>query len=322
MIFCRLLNNIVEYFSTHKLLIFTLLISLLNFLHCINNGVFTLEDYDINSYWIIALVFIIGIIVGAKSTGRTYYTSKILSCDLVESKRTYWFDKNWVRVVSSCSGLISLVICVIILAVYCPKNSIDIDYLGAITGIISLAVAIFVGTQIYQSFNLKKDIDEQNKKLLADSKESFSSSISMLKEQICRIQKESNGKFDAIKSYIDGKIQKERDRNFLIEEMRIAQEYSKRGEFDDAFRFYCGTARDAYNQKEHTIMDIALFNAETIMDSYGESFEPRKAKGFYKSIEDVFGEIGTSQAVGLKEFAKRIYNSDFSNNVSVNSEQQ
>ena len=36
------------------------------------------------------------------------------------------------------------------------------DYLGAVVAIVSLAVAVFVGVQIYQSFNLKNDIDKQN----------------------------------------------------------------------------------------------------------------------------------------------------------------
>lgn len=54
---------------------------------------------------------------------------------------------------------------------YCYRKGLDLDYLGAIVAVISLATAVFVGVQIYQSFNLKRDIDLQNRTLLKDLQE-------------------------------------------------------------------------------------------------------------------------------------------------------
>ncbi len=39
-------------------------------------------------------------------------------------------------------------------------------FLGVVVGILSLSVAVFVGTQIYQSFTLKRDKKEQVLKLV------------------------------------------------------------------------------------------------------------------------------------------------------------
>lgn len=71
------------------------------------------------------------------------------------------------------SGIALVVSVVSIFVVLNRKSNLNFDYLGAIVAILSLAVAIFVAVQIYQSFNLKRDIDEQNKKLLDESKGVF-----------------------------------------------------------------------------------------------------------------------------------------------------
>lgn len=88
-----------------------------------------------------------------------------------------WFDKGWVKVLSPLCCIISLIISGIALAKSCPKTNLEIDYLGAIVAIISLGVAIFIGVQIYHSFNLKRDIDEQNKTFLRDIKSSYNKQI-------------------------------------------------------------------------------------------------------------------------------------------------
>lgn len=73
---------------------------------------------------------------------------------------------------SIASGL-SLILSLVVMLRYNYRTNLEIDYLGAIVAVLSLAVAIFVGVQIYQSFNLKRDIDEQNRKLLDESKDVF-----------------------------------------------------------------------------------------------------------------------------------------------------
>lgn len=63
---------------------------------------------------------------------------------------------------------IAIILSLVTIFRYDYRTDLEIDYLGGMVAIISLAVTVFVTVQIYQSFNLKKDIDEQNKKLLKD----------------------------------------------------------------------------------------------------------------------------------------------------------
>lgn len=106
---------------------------------------------------------------------------------------------NWFNILSSCSGMIALTICLIILAVYCPKTDVNMDYLGAIVAILSLVVAVFVAAQIYQSFNLKKDIDEQNKKLLEDMKNANKQQI----EELVKENEKLRSQFQDIKGELE-----------------------------------------------------------------------------------------------------------------------
>ena len=66
---------------------------------------------------------------------------------------------------------ISLILSIVMMLRYNYRTNLETDYLGAIVAVLSLAVAVFVGVQIYQSFNLKRDIDEQNKKLAFEIQE-------------------------------------------------------------------------------------------------------------------------------------------------------
>lgn len=74
---------------------------------------------------------------------------------------------------ASIASGISLILSLVVMLRYNYRTNLEIDYLGAIAGVLSLFVAVFVGVQIYQSFNLKRDIDEQNKRLLKDMKDVY-----------------------------------------------------------------------------------------------------------------------------------------------------
>lgn len=63
---------------------------------------------------------------------------------------------------ASIASTISLVLSFFVILRYNYRSNLNIDYLGIIVAIVSLAVAVFVGVQIYQSFNLRKDIEKQN----------------------------------------------------------------------------------------------------------------------------------------------------------------
>lgn len=89
---------------------------------------------------------------------------------------------------ASIASVVSLILSLLVMIRYNYRSSLEIDYLGAIVAIISLGVAIFIGVQIYQSFTLKRDIDEQNNRLLNDAKESFSKEVYELKNSIKELQ--------------------------------------------------------------------------------------------------------------------------------------
>uniref|UniRef100_UPI0026EFC72D ATP-binding protein n=1 Tax=Phascolarctobacterium succinatutens TaxID=626940 RepID=UPI0026EFC72D len=55
---------------------------------------------------------------------------------------------------------IAIILSLVTIFRYDYRTNLEIDYLGGMVAIISLAVTVFVTVQIYQSFNLKKDIDE------------------------------------------------------------------------------------------------------------------------------------------------------------------
>lgn len=56
---------------------------------------------------------------------------------------------------------IAIILSLVTIFRYDYRTDLEIDYLGGMVAIISLAVTVFVTVQIYQSFNLKKDIDER-----------------------------------------------------------------------------------------------------------------------------------------------------------------
>lgn len=95
---------------------------------------------------------------------------------------------RWLRILSCCCGVVSIITCLIVLAICKPRTNLELDYLGAIVATVSLVVAVFVAVQIYQSFNLRKDIDVQNKKLINEVSGSFSNKISEFKNDIKELQ--------------------------------------------------------------------------------------------------------------------------------------
>lgn len=88
----------------------------------------------------------------------------------------------WILTISS------LAISLLALAAVLPKQeSLGFDYLGALLGFGSLLIAIYVAVQIYQSFNLKKEIDIQNRELLSEMNERNIKQISNLKKEVTSI---------------------------------------------------------------------------------------------------------------------------------------
>lgn len=97
---------------------------------------------------------------------------------------------------------ISLILSIVVMLKYNYRSNLEMDYLGSIVAILSFAVAVFVGVQIYQSFNLKRDIDEQNKKLIDNVKKDYETSLSFMrkeKEILERISNNLKDEFDQLK---------------------------------------------------------------------------------------------------------------------------
>lgn len=107
---------------------------------------------------------------------------------------------------ASIASGISLILSIVMMLRYNYRTNLETDYLGAIVAVLSLAVAVFVGVQIYQSFNLKRDIDEQNKKLIEGVKEEYKcifSSIMKEKERLEAVSANLENNFDKLKKEID-----------------------------------------------------------------------------------------------------------------------
>lgn len=107
---------------------------------------------------------------------------------------------------ASIASGISLMLSIMVMFRYNYRNNLEMDYLGSIVAILSFAVAVFVGVQIYQSFNLKRDIDEQNKKLIEGVKEEYKcifSSIMKEKERLEGVSANLENNFDKLKKEID-----------------------------------------------------------------------------------------------------------------------
>lgn len=107
---------------------------------------------------------------------------------------------------ASIASGISLILSIVVMLRYNYRTNLEIDYLGAIAGVLSLFVAVFVGVQIYQSFNLKRDIDEQNNKLIDRVRKENEASLSSMRKEEERLETISNNlkdEFEQIKKDIN-----------------------------------------------------------------------------------------------------------------------
>lgn len=129
--------------------------------------------------------------------------------------------------------------------------NLGFDYLGAIIAIVSLAVAIFVAVQIYQSFNLKRDIDEQNERLLGNAVDKFTDKISTLQKELDNLKDEVKEK---CKSYVDGKLQQERDKKVLNDMYQMSLENMRNKDYPLAFIGFCNVAIIANKNKEENFL--------------------------------------------------------------------
>lgn len=155
---------------------------------------------------------------------------------------------------ASIASGIALILSLVVMLRYNYRTSFEIDYLGAIAGVLSLFVAVFVGVQIYQSFNLKRDIDEQNKKLLDNAIDKFTDKNSALQNELAELKEMVDEKCKDCKSYVDKQIQKERDKEMLNDMYQMALENMRNKNYPLAFISFCNVAIIANKNKEDNFL--------------------------------------------------------------------
>lgn len=155
---------------------------------------------------------------------------------------------------ASIASGIALILSLVVMLKYNYRTNLEIDYLGAIAGVLSLFVAVFVGVQIYQSFNLKRDIDEQNKKLLDNAIDKFTDKNSALQNELAELKEMVDEKCKDCKSYVDKQIQKERDKEMLNDMYQMALENMRNKNYPLAFIGFCNVAIIANKNKEDNFL--------------------------------------------------------------------
>lgn len=174
--------------------------------------------------------------------------------------------------------------------------NLGFDYLGAIIAIVSLAVAIFVAVQIYQSFNLKRDIDEQNRKLLNDAMDKFADKISALRKELGELKDEVEKKCE--KSYVDEKIQQERNKEVLNDMYQMSLENMRNKDYPLAFIGFCNVAIMANKNKEENFLIRSIEWAISLIEQEENEIVSGINKCKFQRIRE---ELGKIEANGIKD---------------------
>lgn len=197
---------------------------------------------------------------------------------------------------ASIASGISFIISIVVMIRYCYREDLKLDYLSAVVAVISLAVAIFVGVQIYQSFNLKRDIDEQNRRLLNDAVDKFADKISTLREELDNLKGEVKEKCG--KSYVDEKIQQERGEKVLNDMYQMSLEYMRNKDYPLAFIGFCDVAIIANKNKEESFLIRSIEWAISLI----EQKEKKIVSGINKcKFQRIREELGKIEANGIKD---------------------
>ena len=208
-------------------------------------------------------------------------------------------------------SVISILLSIVVMLRYNYRIELGLDYLGAIVAIVSLAIAIFVGVQIYHSFTLKREIEEQNKRLLNDAKESFTNSISNLDKRLNQMDKDIENRCGECKSYVDTQIQIERKIAFLNDFYKEAMNTSQHAtEGWKAFKSFCRIASQSKDTGRKIIMEQALQRADEVKDKFEDKLkeEISKDKNSYEVLKDDLVDIDMEEARDIIEFIEECLN--------------
>lgn len=206
---------------------------------------------------------------------------------------------------ASIASGISLILSLVVMLRYNYRTNLEIDYLGAIAGVLSLFVAVFVGVQIYQSFNLKRDIDEQNRKLLDDAMDKFTDKISALQKGLVELKNEIDKKCGDCKSYVDEKISQQEHKEILKDLFQMAFENLNSKKYAIAFDGFCNIACIANKQNEINFRDRSIDLATTLLEDYGENIKNSTKDNF---VLNGLNNIQTDEARKLVKAIEEILN--------------
>lgn len=196
---------------------------------------------------------------------------------------------------ASIASGISFIISIVVMIRYCYREDLKLDYLSAVVAVISLAVAIFVGVQIYQSFNLKRDIDEQNERLLGNAVDKFTDKISTLQKELDNLKDEVKEK---CKSYVDEKIKQERGEKVLNDMYQMSLENMRNKDYPLAFIGFCDVAIIANKNKEESFLIRSIEWAISLI----EQKEKKIVSGINKcKFQRIREELGKIEANGIKD---------------------
>ena len=150
---------------------------------------------------------------------------------------------------ASIASSISLILSLVVMLRYNYRTNLEIDYLGAIVAVMSLAVAVFVGVQIYQSFNLKRDIDRQNEELLKENEAIF---LEKQKEGIEKYNNTANALLILINSVSEYNLDNNHDK--AIDKFFEALQYANNTDNDELKKRIICQICDIQNYSDGNLM--------------------------------------------------------------------
>lgn len=206
---------------------------------------------------------------------------------------------------ASIASGIALILSLVVMLRYNYRTSLEIDYLGAIAGVLSLFVAVFVGVQIYQSFNLKRDIDEQNKKLLDNAIDKFTDKISDLQNELAELKERVDEKYKDCKSYVDKQIQQERDKEMLNDMYQMALENMRNKNYPLAFIGFCNVAIIANKNKEDNFLIRSIEWAISLIEQEEKEIINGIKKYKFQQITEDMEKINANGIEDILDFIRK-----------------
>lgn len=222
--------------------------------------------------------------------------------------------------------------CMLIIVVACFYTSFrsepfkiddEVAFIGVIAAIVAVPVTVLLGWNIYTvvDFNMKTEklenkvekeiqgIKDENKRLIGDAEKSFLNKVSALQNELMELNKKVDEKYEECKSYVDEKIQKERDRNILKDLYQMALENMNGQNYAISFTGFCNIAYIANRQNETSYRDRSIEWAQNILEYHDENIKRDISKRPFNSVLNKVETIQTDEAKALVNSIKDLISS-------------